>query len=174
VARLYENGLTDFVCQKPLGQAALEAVARRRPDVILLDLMMPKLDAFVHWVERVVDNYDGSLVQLTMGDKGNYPYIAFGVPVAHYDDAVRAASATLELQSPPSALQFITGIQIGVAYGPMRAGAYGSPAQRAYGVIGDKTNLAAHLMQAAADGILCDEAIYQAAQAQLSFAPLPP
>ena len=133
-----------------------------------------KLDAFVRWVQTVVDRYDGSLLQLTVGDKGSYVYAAFGAPVAHYDDAARAVFAALELQSPPAGLHFINGVQIGLAYGQMRAGAYGSPAQRTYGALGDTTNLAGRLMQAANGGILCDEAVYQATHAQLNFEPLPP
>jgi len=133
-----------------------------------------KLDAFVRWVQAVVDRRDGSLIQLTVGDKGSYLYVAFGVPVAHADDAARAVSAALELLPLPAELSFITGVQIGLAYGLMRAGAYGSPVQRAYGAIGDKTNLASRLMQAADSGILCDEAIHQAARAQFEFELLPP
>ncbi|MBP7693184.1 MAG: response regulator [Anaerolineales bacterium] len=134
-----------------------------------------KLDAFMHWVERVVDQSEGALLQLIVGDKGSYLYIALGVPVAHADDAVRAVRAALELRAPPAALAFITGIQIGITYGQVRAGAYGSPAQRAYGALGDKTNLAARLMMQAAPGdILCDEATYQLAQARIGFEPLLP
>ncbi len=133
-----------------------------------------RLDAFVRWVQTVLARYDGSLLQLTMGDKGSYLYAAFGAPVSHDDDGARAVSAALDLQSAPAELRFITNIQIGVAYGQMRAGAYGSSAHRTYGVLGDKTNLAARLMQAASGGILCDEAIYQAANTHLNFDSLPP
>ncbi len=133
-----------------------------------------KLNAFIGWVEQIVDQHEGALLQITVGDKGSYLYMAFGVPVAHTDDAARAVAAALELQSPPAELSYITGIQIGISYGQMRAGAYGSPAQRTYGAIGDKTNLAARLMQAAQTGIVCDEATYRAAQEQFDFEPLPP
>jgi predicted ATPase len=40
-------------------------------------------------------------------------------------------------------------------------------------VLGDKTNLAARLMQAAEDHILCDEAVYLATRSDLSFDQLP-
>jgi class 3 adenylate cyclase len=133
-----------------------------------------KLNTFISWVEQVVDQHEGALLQITVGDKGSYLYIAFGVPVAHADDATRAVAAALELQSPSAELSYITGIQIGIGYGQMRAGAYGSPAQRTYGAIGDKTNLAARLMQAAQSRIVCDEATYSAAQEQFDFEPLPP
>jgi class 3 adenylate cyclase/FixJ family two-component response regulator len=132
------------------------------------------LDAFVRWVQAVLTQYDGALLQVTIGDKGNYLHAVFGAPIAHDDDAARAVAAALELQSPPADLQNVTGIGIGVAYGQMRAGAYGGITQRTYDVLGDKTNLAARLMQVATDGILCDEAIYHAARARLTFEALPP
>ncbi len=134
-----------------------------------------KLDAYIHWVQDIVDRRDGAILSLIVGDKGSYLQIAFGVPAAHLDDAARAVSAALELRSLPVALNFIAGVQIGVTYGQARAGAYGSAAQRAYGALGDKTNLAARLMMQAAPGeILCDEDLYQAEQAEIDFEALPP
>ena len=133
-----------------------------------------RVDAFVRWAQTIIDRYEGSLLQLTFDDKGSYLYVAFGAPAAHSDDETRAIHAALALQSPPPALGFITGIQIGIAKGRMRTGAYGSTTQRTYGVLGDKTNLAARLMQAATDGILCDEAVFQGAQERLAFQALPP
>ncbi len=147
------------------------------------DEVSAQLDAFVQWVVRVAGRYAGSLVQLTVGEKGSFLYLTFGAPVAHYDDAARAVSTALELRAPPAALSAITGIHIGLTYGQMRAGTYGSPTRRTYGVMGDKTNLAARLMQAAtarrdladqASDILCDEAIYEAARVQFEFEPLSP
>jgi DNA-binding response OmpR family regulator/predicted metal-dependent HD superfamily phosphohydrolase len=139
-----------------------------------------KLDTVVRWAQEVIDRREGILLQLTIGDKGSYLYAAFGAPIAHDDDEVRAVQAALELQAPPPELYFINGIQIGLARGRMRTGAYGSTTQRTYGVLGDKTNLAARLMQAAlpggsaGDGILCDEAVFQGAASRLDFQPLPP
>ena len=60
-----------------------------------------KLDRYVRWLHGVVARYEGTLLQVTIGDKGSYVYVAFGAPVAHEDDAARAASAALELRSPP-------------------------------------------------------------------------
>ena len=132
-----------------------------------------RLDAYVRWVQAEIERYGGSLLQVIVGDKGSYLLAGFGAPVAHHDDEVRAVSAALALQATPLEFEFITGVQIGLAKGQMRAGAYGSTTRRTYGLQGDKANLAARLMQAATDGMLCDEAIYQAAQARLIFAPLP-
>ena len=133
-----------------------------------------KLDAFVRHIQGVLARYDGALLQLTIGDKGSYLYGAFGAPVAHQDDAARAVAAALELQAPPAEMPFITNIQIGVAYGQMRAGAYGGITHRTYGVLGDKTNLAARLMQVASGSVLCDETIEQAARTSWTFEALPP
>ncbi len=134
-----------------------------------------KLDAFMHWLEHIVDEYEGAILQLIVGDKGSYLYIAFGVPVAHSDDSIRAVTAALAMQQLPATLKFITGLQIGITHGQVRAGAYGSPAQRAYGSLGDKTNLAARLMMRAETGeILCDEDVVNQTQTQFDFEPLPP
>jgi CheY-like chemotaxis protein/class 3 adenylate cyclase/predicted metal-dependent HD superfamily phosphohydrolase len=133
-----------------------------------------KLDLFLRWAQAIVHCYQGTLVQLTVGDKGSYLYAAFGTPIAHQDDQVRAVQAALELRLPPPGLSFLTGIQMGLAEGRMRTGAYGSPTQRTYGALGDKTNLAARLMQVAGGDILCDETVYQAARSHLGFRALPP
>jgi CheY-like chemotaxis protein len=139
-----------------------------------------KLDAYVRWVQTVLERYDGSLIKITMGDKGRYLHAVFGAPVAHHDDEVRAVSAALALQMPPPELAYVSGFRIGVTRGQMRVGTYGGPTRCTYGMQGDSINLAARLMQAAthvcADGggILCDEAIYQAARARLVFEALPP
>jgi predicted ATPase/class 3 adenylate cyclase len=111
-----------------------------------------KLDAYVRWVQSVLARYEGSLIQVTTGDKGSYLYLAFGAPLAHDDDARRAVAAALELRQPPQHLSYITGVQLGVGQGRMRVGAYGSETRRTYGVLGDATNLAARLMSHAQPG----------------------
>ncbi len=144
-----------------------------------------RLDSFVQWVEQVVERYNGSILQLSVGDKGNYLYIGFGAPVAHNDDAMQAVSAALELAEPPEELSYITDLQIGLSYGQMRVGAYGGSTHRTYGAIGDKTNLASRLMQVALPApvpmsgaqrasILCDSSIYEITHAQFEFDSLPP
>lgn len=107
------------------------------------------LNRYIAWVLSVVNRYDGYLLQLAVGDKGSYFYVAFGAPIAHDDDEARAARAALELRSPPPDMAFIQTTQIGIARGRMRAGPYGGATRRTYGVLGDDVNLAARLMQAA-------------------------
>jgi len=187
------NSLPDSVCRpwlppavaRRLSSGTKQFLAELRPATALFlnfrgidydadDNAKQKLDAFIRRVQTIVQRHEGTLLQLTVDDKGSYLYAAFGAPVAHPDDELRAVQAALELQALPPELPFVTGLQIGLTQGRMRTGAYGSTTQRAYGVLGDKTNLAARLMQAAAGGILCDEAVFQAARSQLDFQPLPP
>jgi predicted ATPase/class 3 adenylate cyclase len=111
-----------------------------------------KLDAYVRWVQGVLARYEGSLLQISIGDKGSYLYAAFGAPMAHEDNARRAATAALELRDFPPELDFIRSVQIGISQGKMRTGAYGGKSRRTYGVLGDEVNLAARLMQHATRG----------------------
>lgn len=111
-----------------------------------------RLDAYISWVQKVVNRYEGALIQLTTGDKGSYLYAAFGAPIAHDDDNQRALAAALELRTPPAHLSFVATTQIGISQGMMRTGAYGSPTRRTYGVLSDETILAARLMGQAQPG----------------------
>ncbi|HNB54768.1 MAG TPA: adenylate/guanylate cyclase domain-containing protein, partial [Anaerolineales bacterium] len=134
-----------------------------------------KLDAFIRQVQRILARFDGSLLQLTIGDKGSYLYAAFGAPIAHEDDVDRAASAALELQALPGQMAFLEPLQIGITYGRMRVGAYGGMARRTYGVLGDAVNLSARLMQAALPGqILASEEAHSRAGTAFVWESLPP
>jgi predicted ATPase len=122
-----------------------------------------KLNAYICWVQQVVAAYEGVVLDLTLGDKGSYLYAVWGAPVAHEDDAQRAAHAALELRVPPPAFSFIGTVQIGLSRGEMRTGAYGSAMRRTYGALGDEVNLAARLMQAAPPGQILASGRVQAA-----------
>ncbi len=111
-----------------------------------------KLDAYLRWVQTILAHYEGYMFQLTLGDKGCYLYGAFGAPLVHDDDPMRAVAAALELRAPPPDMLAITGIQIGISRGRMRAGAYGGTQRQTYGVIGDEVNIAARLMGIAQPG----------------------
>jgi predicted ATPase/class 3 adenylate cyclase len=133
-----------------------------------------KLDAFIRRVEQILLRYDGSLIQLTIGDKGSYLYAAFGAPIAHEDDAVRAASTALELQALAAELAYLDQVQIGLTQGRMRTGAYGSQTRRTYGVLGDATNLSARLMAVAQPGqILVSRIVRDAADQLFNWERLP-
>ncbi len=166
-----------------LGQG--EFLAELRPAVILFlyfsgidydgdERAGAKLDAYIRWVQGILARYDSYIFQLTIGDKGSYLYTAFGAPIAHEDDAVRAVAAALELQSRPPELDYIGEVKIGISQGQIYAGAYGGVTRRTYGVLGDEVNLAARLMQAAAAGqILASEFVRHAAGDSFSWDDLP-
>jgi predicted ATPase/class 3 adenylate cyclase len=133
-----------------------------------------KLDTYIRWVQSVVARYEGTLIDLNIGDKGSYLYINFGAPLAHEDNADRAAAAALVLRDGP-ALDYIAPVQIGISQGRMRAGAYGGANHRTYGVLGDEVNMAARLMMAAKAGqIIVSEAAQRSLSNSFVLEKLPP
>jgi predicted ATPase/class 3 adenylate cyclase len=108
-----------------------------------------KLNAFIARAQRLTAKYDGSLLQLVIGDKGSYIYAAFGAFTAHEDDAQRAIYAALELKQTSQELPYIQSIQSGISLGTLRVGAYGNATRQTYAALGDDVNLAARLMTTA-------------------------
>ena len=94
-------------------------------------------------------SYDGTLLQLTIGDKGSYLYAAFGAP--HRARGRRRAGRRRRARAaaPRPATAARRDLQIGISRGALRSGAYGGATRRTYGCLGDEVNLAARLMQAA-------------------------
>ena len=134
-----------------------------------------QLDAYMRWVQGIVARYEGTLIDLNIGDKGSYLYINFGAPLAHEDTADRAAAAALALREQPENLSYIRQVQIGISQGRMRAGAYGGTNHRTYGVLGDEVNMAARLMMAAKPGqILVSLAARRSISKSFSLDELPP
>lgn len=134
-----------------------------------------KLDAYMSWVQEVVAQYEGTLIDLNIGDKGSYLYINFGAPIAHENNADRAVATALALRSLPPQLAFIDEIRIGISQGRMRAGAYGGSNHRTYGVLGDEVNMAARLMMAANPWqILISAAVQQSLGKGFMTVELPP
>jgi class 3 adenylate cyclase/tetratricopeptide (TPR) repeat protein len=132
-----------------------------------------KINRFICWVQSCVARHDGHLLQVIIGDKGDYLFIGFGALSAHEDDASRAIAAASLLREPPGYLSFISGIRIGITQGRMLAGPYGSPSRRTYSMLGSSANLAARLMEKAEAGqILLAERVAIAAQKQFLFDPL--
>jgi class 3 adenylate cyclase/tetratricopeptide (TPR) repeat protein len=109
------------------------------------------LDDFVTRAQRVLDEHGGSILQLTIGDKGAYLYGAFGAPIAHEDDATRACDAALRLLESAGDLP-VRDVQIGLATGRLRSGTYGHAERRTFCCLGDPVNLAARLMSRAGSG----------------------
>lgn len=130
-----------------------------------------QLDAFIRQMQTITARYDGTLLQLTIGDKGSYAYLNFGVLNAHEDDARRAVKAALELRKAADQLQ----VQLGLSYGLLRVGAYGGQTRRTFGALGDHVNLAARLMSTAVPGeILLSGHIHKATSRDFVFDPRPP
>src|SRR6266498_3847129 len=108
-----------------------------------------KLNAFVTYAQRVITRYDGTLLQLVIGDKGSYVYAVFGAFTAYEDDAQRAVYAALELRQTPKQLTYIQSLQTGISLGTLRVGAYGNNTRHTFAALGDDVNLAARLMTTA-------------------------
>jgi len=169
-----------------LQQSTDEFLADLRPAVLLFlrfsgidydgdDNAGGKLDAFVRRIQAILDYYEGFLVQLTMGDKGSYIYVAFGAPIAHENDAARAAAAALELRHLPAQFTFLQPVQIGISQGLTHSGAYGGPVRRTYAVMGNDVNISARLMTVAAPGqILVSARVADAVKAAFALEALPP
>lgn len=133
-----------------------------------------RLNSYVCWVQSVMARYEGVLLQVILGEKGNYLYGTFGAPVVHEDDARRAVSAALELLTPPPTLSFIHPVPIGLSRGTMRTGPVGSMLRHTYSVMGDEVNVAARLMEAAAPGeLLVTDRVIQPVQGLFKTQRLP-
>lgn len=124
-------------------------------------------------VHAAVDRYQGTILRLGLEAKGPVIKAAFGLPPqAHEDDAVRAVHAAMAIQVALRSLGH--DVEIGVAAGRAFCGEVGNQRRREYTTVGAVVHRAARLMQASAEGILCDEAIRNAAQQRITFTPLDP
>jgi adenylate cyclase len=131
-----------------------------------------ELDRYIRWVQQILLRYEATLIQVSIGEKGNYLYASFGAPLAHEDDSIRAVRAAIELRDSPHAVRTE---RIGIAEGIARSGVYGSTSRRTYGVLGDAVNLAARLMQAASPGqILASDQVWSATGDHVQWDILPP
>ena len=105
-----------------------------------------KLDAFVRRAQRAITRYEGSLLQLNIGDKGSYLYAAFGAPQAHDDDpgprgGRRPGTAPASQPNTPTSPPCRSASSRGAC-----GWRSGGPTARTYAMLGDGTNLAARLM----------------------------
>jgi class 3 adenylate cyclase/tetratricopeptide (TPR) repeat protein len=133
-----------------------------------------KLDAFIGWVQSVFSRFGAYVLQIIVGDKGSYLYGAFGAPLAHEDDSLRALRAGGQLLRPPAQLDYITNLKIGLDVGPVLAGSYGGRNRRTYGILGQSVNNAARLMEAAGDGqMLATHDVLAGAAADITGSELP-
>jgi class 3 adenylate cyclase/tetratricopeptide (TPR) repeat protein len=134
------------------------------------DTAESELDGFIRQVQTITARHHGTLLDITIGDKGSYAYISFGALGTHEDDSRRAVKTALELKDSSS-----LSLQMGITQGLMRVGAYGSETRKTFGALGDEVNLSARLMMTAAPGeILLSNHGYKAVQQYFSFEPRPP
>jgi class 3 adenylate cyclase/tetratricopeptide (TPR) repeat protein len=123
-------------------------------------------------LQAALYHYEGSVNKLNVDDKGTTLVCALGLPpLAHEDDAVRGVQAAQEMQAQLRALGLRSAI--GVTTGRVFCGSVGSEKRREYTIIGDIVNLAARLMQAAGNDILCDQTTYLASRTSIPFEALP-
>lgn len=134
-----------------------------------------KLNQFIVRVQQLLERYQGTLLELTIGDKGSYFYAAFGAPTVHEDDPQRAVYAGQDLLTLCDELGLSQSLQIGISQGTMRVGAYGSATRRTYGAQGDEVNLAARLMMHAEPGqVLVSQRIQKNIAGEFDLEALPP
>ena len=128
-----------------------------------------RLVSYFNAVLRIVQRYDGYINKVEVGDKGSTYLILFGAPVAHENDADRAAHCALELHALEHAE-----ISIGMHTGFVFSGLIGSDIRQEYTVIGDVVNVAARLMQIADSGqILITQVTNTALSSAFITDPLP-
>ncbi|HVY44718.1 MAG TPA: adenylate/guanylate cyclase domain-containing protein, partial [Minicystis sp.] len=131
------------------------------------------IHAQVRAIQSALYRYEGSLNKLSVDEKGVTALAAMGLPpFAHEDDALRAVRASRRIQEDLLALG--ARCSIGVAHGRVFSGVVGGARRCEYTTIGDVVNLAARLMQAAGEGILCDAATYASARHRFAFDALGP
>lgn len=122
-----------------------------------------KLDELVCLAQNELSQSEGTLIQVTLCDKGSYLYAAFGALTAHEDDVRRAVEVALNLRVMIQGLDWHESVQIGISMGTMCTGTCGGHGRFTYAVIGDDVNLAARLMSRALSGeILISSRIYKA------------
>jgi len=122
-------------------------------------------------INAAVEARGGVLKKVTYHTAGSDMVIIFGIPNAHTDDPIRAASAALAIRevienlTPPKTRGRSGDLscQIGIAHGSVFAAEIGDPAgRREFNVLGDTVNTAARLMgRAVGNRILMTDSVYE-------------
>ena len=124
-------------------------------------------------IQNVLTVYEGTLNKFLVDDKGSTLVIGFGLPpFSHEDDAVRCVTAGMAILEKLRKLEVKP--KIGITTGTCYSGVIGCDQRREYTIIGAVVNLAARLMQAANDGILCDVRTFERTKEKIIFETLTP
>ncbi|MEE6282363.1 response regulator transcription factor [Georgenia sp. MJ170] len=110
----------DVVAEAADGRQALDAVARTRPDVVLMDIRMPVMDGLVA-TRRLVDSgtaariivlttFDTDDMVLTALQHGAVGFLLKDTPPADLVDAVRRVAAGQPILSPSVTAQLIAAV----------------------------------------------------------------
>ena len=117
--------------------------------------------------------FEGSINKLSVDDKGISVLAALGLPpLSHEDDPLRGVKAAMDIQASLGAINVKS--SIGVTTGRVYCGIVGSDTRREYTIMGDAVNLAARLMQAAENSILCDSSTQNRAARLIEFSEVIP
>jgi class 3 adenylate cyclase/tetratricopeptide (TPR) repeat protein len=156
------------------------------------DRVTKLLSEYFTAMNEVISRFGGIVSRIDPYSQGTKLLALFGAPVAHEDDAQRAISAALEMNSaltklnrewaqilvrylPPGGKKNFMEHRIGITLGDTFAGQAGSSTRREYTVMGDEVNLAARLMSTARPGqILISEPVLEATDAYYVTRKLPP
>ena len=133
-------------------------------------------------INAVVESRGGMLKKVTYHLSGSDIVIYFGVPTAHTNDEMRAASAAVAIRDiimnikPPTIGNFQPEIYclIGIHSGPAFVGEIGDPrGRREYNVLGDTVNTTARLMnRAQKNQIVISESVQKAIELKYECTPL--
>jgi class 3 adenylate cyclase len=169
------------------------------PDTLLetlgdsgISLVTGVLSAYFTDMNEIISRFGGIVSRIDPYSQGSKLLALFGAPIAHEDDAQRAISAALEMNSallalnrrwtrklarhlPPGSSNNFINHRIGITLGDTFAGQAGSSTRREYTVMGDEVNLAARLMSTARMGqILISELVLKDTGAYYVTRKLPP
>lgn len=133
---------------------------------------LEQLDGFVRSAQAVLFQHGGTPLSLSIGDKGAYMLITFGVPQAHRDDPIRALAAAEALRVPPEG-SAVTGVRIGLSSAPLWAGMLGGATRMFYSVVGDGVNVAARLMTKCQPGEVLVVGDFSSAAGRFEIWPMP-
>lgn len=118
-------------------------------------------------VDRTVGRWGGYIDSVSFEEKGVVLQAIFGLPpVSPELSAVHAIEAALSLMHEPAGAP----LRMGVASGLMFFGRYGFGRIATVSAFGWESSLAARMMQAAGNGVLCDAASRTRAETKIVFA----